>query len=327
MLLQKKTSRFIGVIFYTLLPLLFLTIYSSEESTDLHAVFGASFDDSMYHSCNYQESLPEQYYNWNLAKTLFNQHIFNAPEVKKSTSIPKIIHQIWLGSELPKKSKVLQKSWIENHPTWIYILWTDNGSNYDKNDLVLHSFEEVIAWLNRRPEDKTICIVDIRKLNLENRYAYNHSPNYGEKSDITRYEILYKIGGLYIDTDFECLKPFDPIHNHCDFFAGVSYEREYIVYNGLIGCHAGHPIIRNCIDQIKQNYSKHSSTMARTGPYLLTKCIEEHVAKYQDKTVIFPVTYFYPWSNYDLSKPEINAKNSIKEESFAVHHWHRSWFC
>ena len=31
----------------------------------------------------------------------------------------------------------------------------------------------------------------------------------GEKSDIFRYEILYRFGGVYVDTDFECIKPFE----------------------------------------------------------------------------------------------------------------------
>lgn len=44
---------------------------------------------------------------------------------QEKTKIPKIIHQIWLGSPLPQKFKKLQASWIKMHPEWTYILWTD----------------------------------------------------------------------------------------------------------------------------------------------------------------------------------------------------------
>jgi len=70
--------------------------------------------------------------------------------------IPKIIHQIWLGSPLPEKYKQLQKSWLKYHPDWHYYLWTE---------------KEIAAF------------------GLTNQALYDATSNYGEKSDIARYEI------------------------------------------------------------------------------------------------------------------------------------------
>ena len=39
--------------------------------------------------------------------------------------IPKIIHQIWLGSELPVRFRGYQQNWRRLHPDWDYKLWTD----------------------------------------------------------------------------------------------------------------------------------------------------------------------------------------------------------
>jgi len=70
---------------------------------------------------------------------------------------------------------------------------------------------------------------------------------YGAKSDIARYEILYRIGGLYIDTDFECLKPFDIFNHCCDFYSGVAFDENVVLFIGLIGAAPGHPVLGTCI--------------------------------------------------------------------------------
>jgi hypothetical protein len=45
--------------------------------------------------------------------------------------------------------------------------------------------------------------------------------NVGAKSDILRREVIYRFGGLYLDTDFECLSSFEPLHDRLDFFASL----------------------------------------------------------------------------------------------------------
>lgn len=46
---------------------------------------------------------------------------------------------------------------------------------------------------------------------LENAAAFRNAPNWGEKSDIARYEILFRHGGVYVDCDMVCLAPIDPL--------------------------------------------------------------------------------------------------------------------
>jgi mannosyltransferase OCH1-like enzyme len=47
---------------------------------------------------------------------------------------------------------------------------------------------------------------DVKLMILKNQKAYSLAKNWGMKSDILRYEILQKFGGVYIDTDYECLQ-------------------------------------------------------------------------------------------------------------------------
>ena len=94
--------------------------------------------------------------------------VLKGPERRK---IPKIVHQIWLGSSLPIKFRELRERWIRiMGQEWKFILWDE---------------------------------VSIEIFGLKNIEAYESAGNYGEKSDIARYEILYRMGGVYLDTDME----------------------------------------------------------------------------------------------------------------------------
>ena len=42
--------------------------------------------------------------------------------------------------------------------------------------------------------------------------AYAKAPNFGEASDILRYGLLLTQGGLYVDTDFECVQSVEALH-------------------------------------------------------------------------------------------------------------------
>ena len=82
---------------------------------------------------------------------------------------------------------------------------------------------------------------------------YYSEKNIGARADILRMEILYREGGLYIDTDFECLQPeiFD-IFNRCyDFYSGITPldGQAYLIANGLIASIPGHPILRAYIKE------------------------------------------------------------------------------
>ena len=47
--------------------------------------------------------------------------------------------------------------------------------------------------------------LEAQNLNMKNKKAFLSAHNYGMKSDILRYEILHTYGGVYIDTDYECV--------------------------------------------------------------------------------------------------------------------------
>ena len=227
--------------------------------------------------------------------TLYEKNITALLNPDEKPRIPKIIHQIWLGSPVPERFKAFQEEWIAMHHDWEYRLWTEK---------------------------------EIGTLDLENKRAYEKAINYGERSDIARYEILYRFGGVYVDMDFECLYPLNILHHSFDFYTGIeplakaSFLSLVIINNGLIGSVPSHPILRSCIDAIKQNANE-KDIVIKTGPMMFTKAFLTCANTDNTRDIAMPPTFFYPITN-DISDPE-QLKKYIMPETFAIHHWAGSW--
>ena len=58
---------------------------------------------------------------YNLSKQLYEQHASALLKPEPKPIIPKIIHQIWLGSPVPEYLKTLMESWKALHPDWQYL--------------------------------------------------------------------------------------------------------------------------------------------------------------------------------------------------------------
>lgn len=234
---------------------------------------------------------------WNTLKELYNKNVIENKIESKRLKIPKILHWIWLGSPLPERCKRLQKTWQEKHPDWEFKVWTD---------------------------------ADVKSFKLQNQAYFDNAVNWGEKSDIFRYEILYRYGGLYTDTDFECLKSFDQLHYLCDLYTGIAYDSGPVLYNGLIGVAPRHPMMKACIDNmvIWGHPQDEDAIMARTGPVFFTRIFFKTLEECKnDKIVAFPTSYFYPFpNNLRHRAAQKNFVDSyIRPESFCVHLFATSW--
>jgi glycogenin glucosyltransferase len=144
--------------------------------------------------------------------------------VRASPTIPKLIHQIWLGSPLPPAYSSWCASWRIHHPVengWTYRMWTD---------------EDVKAFpLCERLTDASSAFLSAHLKSLLPRCT---SP--AQLSDLLRLDILWTLGGLYVDTDFECLASFDPFHTcgawsrHVQFYTCFSNVGVVECNNGLV---------------------------------------------------------------------------------------------
>ena len=101
---------------------------------------------------------------------------------QSGNKIPKILHLLWVTHQLPRFAEGYKRSWLENHPGWRVIQWTDESM---LNFVREHFPRDVSMW---------------------------HSfPTGVFRADTFRYMVLRVIGGVYVDLDMESLRPVDPL--------------------------------------------------------------------------------------------------------------------
>ena len=157
--------------------------------------------------------------------------------------------------------------------------------------------------------------------------AFKKTINLGAKSDILRYEILYQHGGLYVDTDFECIKKLEELHFLLNFYTGTHIYKNIEVPNGLIACSPKHEIIRQCIINLSNDYSSQdiNKIMGDTGPYYFTKHFTNFATKNHERIAVLPSSYFYPFPNTSRYLSINDRYKYIRPESYAIHHWEVKW--
>lgn len=123
-------------------------------------------------------------------------------------AIPKIIHYCWFGGK-PKNAlaeKCIQ-SWKKFCPDYELVEW--NESNFDITAAPLY----------------------VRQAYEAGRWAF--------VTDYVRLVGLTRMGGIYMDTDVEVIKPLDPYLHHKGF---AGFEAPDRVQTGLLACEKGHPL-------------------------------------------------------------------------------------
>lgn len=218
----------------------------------------------------------------------------NAPwklSMSAAPRVPKKIHQIWIGSAVPKEFAAYQESWQRMHPDWEYRLWTQH---------------------------------DLKELQLENQNLVMQSRNPAEISDLMRYEILYRYGGVYVDFDYQCLQPLTVLNYLYDFYIGIQPLDSGSVQlgSGLIGSVPGHPILRHMMHAVREAWDKTMDIPNRTGPALFTRSFIACAGKNNLVDVALPASYLYPLG---CKEEGLHEEVWIQCDAFAVHHWAKSW--
>ena len=198
--------------------------------------------------------------------------------------IPKIIHQIWIGHKtIPSKSLEYIQKIIELHPTFQYKLWTND---------------------------------DLIKENFTNYDIINNCNSWAQKSDIMRYEILYKYGGVYLDIDFEIFKNLEPLLNNDLIVCNEDHQINIIMTNAFIASNINNKYMLNCINNVKTIDFTQSINVA-TGPHYLRKCINLN----DTNVTILPTHTMYPTHWTMKSYYPYN----YLEATYGVHHWNADW--
>jgi mannosyltransferase OCH1-like enzyme len=165
---------------------------------------------------------------------------------------------------------------------------------------------------------------NVHEVKLYNQKYYDEVPgNYGVQSDLLKWELIYKFGGVYVDIDFECLQPLDNLHYAYDFYTGLQpMDTRYIQLGAALFASApGHHVLKHCIETIKDDWKYHH-TVIKTGPVHFTKSFYLTAGSTDLIDVALPEHYFYPLGS---TQTQLNRKGWVDNGSFAVHHWAKSW--
>lgn len=194
--------------------------------------------------------------------------------------IPRIVHQFWTGGPIPDRLADYMATW--RIPGWEYRLWGD----LDLDWLANQAFYDDAA---------------IHAPGSEGQF----------RSDIARYEILHRFGGVYVDADFERLGTIDDL---CDVDFWTAWEADRRWANmAIAGSIPGHPLLAELIDGLGANVERYAGRRPNflTGPRYLTPILRRY------DVVVRPSAEFYPYAWNELDR--------IGEEfpdARAVHHWH-----
>lgn len=232
----------------------------------------------------------------------FYQKVKKLETASIKPKIPKIIHQIWLGSPVPEKFYKAMQSWKSHHPDWTYKLWTDK---------------------------------DIPSFRMENRDLFKAAPNYGMKSDLLRMEILKRYGGLYIDVDQFCIKPHDIFHHICSFYVGNMNEKG-LINNNVIGASKNNLFLKDWVKTVRKKFKDKNlvrkgkfkngvgTTFEMTGPHFLRSLLKRH--KYKGY-LILEKFFFNPLELISREYIDMSSvQENLKPYSYSVHFHTSSWF-
>ena len=207
----------------------------------------------------------------------------------------KIIHYIWFGGNpLSDLTKKCIETWKKYLPDFEIMEW--NEKTFDVNQC---------AFVKEAYEQKKWAFV----------------------ADYTRFKVLEKYGGIYLDTDMEITADISKFLEK-DLFLGV--EDSKMINAAVVWTKEPHnPHIQDIVKiyESKEHFNETGDLYDESVPRVLTKYFEQFGFDGQkdeiqtfddDKVYVYPMEYFYPLS-YDYQN------NKFTDNSVMIHHFDATW--
>ena len=212
--------------------------------------------------------------------------------------IPPLFHYCWFGDNpvTDEMGRCLE-SWRRLHPTYAIMRW-DEGNLPD--DPFVHRALENGHW--------------------------------SRASNAVRAHAVLQHGGIYLDTDVEIVRSFEPLRRRRCFLGfqyvpdGTSYKPFEMCVNGaVLGAEPGHPFVRALLDRIPRHLEG-PEAFDLMGPQMVTAVLIEAGLRCYSRTpvtiagaTIFPKEAFYPYF-YQEPRP-----TSVGTDTYSIHYWAKRW--
>lgn len=160
-------------------------------------------------------------------------------------------------------------------------------------------------------------------------------------SNLIRLALLYKFGGVYVDTDVIILKSFSGLHNVIGAQTMDSETKNWTrLNNAVMIFDKKHPLVYEFIKEFALTFD--GNKWGHNGPYLVSRVVsrinnneDQNFEKFKFNFTVLPSHIFYPvdWSRVGSlfegprddkhSKWVSNKLDQIYAQSFAIHLWNR----
>lgn len=221
-------------------------------------------------------------------------------------TIPRIIHQTWNTEQTPDHLTAYAQSWKDKHPDWEYRLWTDEQNRW--------FIAQEYPWFLSQ---------------------YDGYPRAIQRVDAVRYCILHRLGGLFVDLDFEARRSIEPLleGRRCVFGLepdehAAHHGRAKIISNAFMAAEPGHPFLAEVIQRLPEyTIYEHvkQPVLETTGPFMLTNMYD----RFEDKDAIglVPSRQLYPLTMRQADElRETGRTDADLGDAYAVHYHLGTWW-
>lgn len=210
--------------------------------------------------------------------------------------IPKRIHYVWVGSDLPDHQRRNIDGWRASNPDFQFVKW-DEG-NIDFSHPRIRDAYERRLW--------------------------------AKVADIARLAAVREQGGFYFDVDFQLYRPLDPLLGHsCVFGFQTKNPGADWVANGMMAAVPGHWLIERALERVLalRAVPFGLDRPTRYGPKLITRLLtEEGLDRYDPAGVqvrdvfVCPTEAFFPWPYGEEFQEGFRTS-----ATYGMHMWEKSW--
>lgn len=206
--------------------------------------------------------------------------------------IPKIIHYCWFGrNPLPSETRKCIASWKKYLPDYEIKEWNEDSFDINSNQYVKEAYE-----------NKKFAFV----------------------TDYVRLYALVNEGGIYMDTDVEVLKSYDPFLHHAAF---SGFENNNFVPTGMMASEKGGKWVTELLDEYNdRKFVKEDGGFdTTTNTVTITNNMVKHGLVLNNTYQDFPgLATMYP-SDYFCPKDHGTGEINLTENSVCIHHFACSW--
>lgn len=206
--------------------------------------------------------------------------------------IPKKIHYCWFsGNPIPDYLKQCIESWYKFCPDYEIIRWDESNYDISQNEYMKQAYD---------------------------------AKKWGFVPDVARLDILYRYGGIYLDTDVELRKSLDDLLYH-EAFAGTE-KWGNVNMGGCSGAVPKHPMIKKLLDFRSEerflledgSFNQMTCGYYETIPLMKLGMKPNNTVQEIENMVIYPSIFFHP---YDYMSEE----TVITNYTYSIHHFNGGW--